>query len=348
MLDSLKGMILSAASNAPMASAPAIRQRVIVAVMLLAFAVFPYLASVTDNPFMVRLVTRIMIFAIAAVALDLVVGFGGLVTLCHASVIGLGSYVVAIFSWHAANQEALLGGLIAGTDNALLVWPIAILICAAVSFMLGFLALRTKGVYFIMITLAFNQMLYFVFVGWRKYGGLDGLDLALQSKLPLIDLGNRYALYYLVFALMTATVFVSWRLVNSRFGVVLRGSQQNERRMNAIGYRTFWYKLAIFTISGALAGLAGVLLANANQYISPAEMSWTRSAELLAMLIFGGVGTLIGPILGTSIYLGLHFFLSNYTEHWEATFGLILMAMVLFGRGGIYNFLARTKGAAHE
>jgi branched-chain amino acid transport system permease protein len=339
---------LTAARELQAGGIPLTRAGIVVAAAMVAFALFPIVGWANDNTFLVQLATRIMIFAIAAIALDLAVGFGGLLTLCHASIMGLGSYVVAIFSMHAADRQDVIPGLLAGSDNALIVWPIAIAVCAVTAAALGALSLRTKGMYFIMITLAFNQMLYFIFVAWRKYGGFDGINLSSQSKIPGVNLGNRYALYYLVFALMAATLYLSWRLVHSRFGVVLRGSRQNERRMKAIGYSPFRYRLAVLTISGAVAGLAGVLLANTSQYVSPAEMSWMRSAEMLAMLIFGGVGTLMGAVLGTGVYLGLHYFLTNYVAHWEATFGLILMAMVMFGRGGIYNFLARRKGETHR
>lgn len=325
------------------------RQLTTVVVILLLFAAFPIFAKLVGNVFLIRVAIKIMIFSIATIALDLVLGFGGIITLCNAAFIGLGAYVVAIFSWHAANGEPVFNFYfsIPGSDNALVVWPVAIIFTALVALVVGFLSLRTRGVYLIMVTLAFNQMIYFIFVGLRKYGGLDGFDLASKSKLPVIDIGNRYAFYYFVLASLAACLLLSWRIVSSRFGVVVSGCRQNERRMRAIGYRTFWYRLAIFTIAGALSAFAGVLLANSNEYVSPAEMSWIRSAELLAMVIVGGLGTLIGPIIGTTIYVVLTFVLSNYTEHWEAAFGLFLMLTVMAARGGLYGLIVPQKARSH-
>jgi branched-chain amino acid transport system permease protein len=325
------------------------RPVIVVAVVLALLALFPIFVLATDNPFLIRVATKVMIFSIATIALDLALGFGGIVTLCNAAFMGLSAYLVAIFSWHAANNEPIVNFIVSipGSDNALMVWPVAIAVSALVAFAVGVLSLRTSGIYFIMITLAFNQMIYFFFVGLRKYGGLDGMDLAGKSQIPLINLSNRYTFYYFVLGSLAAAMLLAWKIVTSRFGVVVSGCRQNERRMQAIGYRTFRYKLAIFTISGALSAFAGVLLANSNEYVSPSDISWTHSAEFLAMVVVGGIGTIVGPIFGTAIYVVLTFALSNYTEHWEAGFGIFLMLTIVTTRSGVYGLLVPQRLRLH-
>ena len=306
----------------------------------------PALAGVADEPYLVTLFSRILIYALAAVSLDLMLGFGGMVSLGHAAFFGIGAYVVVILSAHAVEGTALLTWplQIDGHQSALVVWPIAVLLAAAAAAVIGALSLRTSGMHFIMITLAFAQMLYYFFVSLEAYGGDDGLSLLSRNTAPGIDLGDERQFYYLCLAALAAFLFFSWRLVHSRFGMVIRGCMENERRMKSLGFATFRYRLVCFVIAGAGAGLAGVLIANQTEYVSPGLMHWTRSGEILVMVLLGGMGTLFGPVLGAATLLLVEELLSIYTEHWMVYLGPFLILVVLFAKRGIYGVLAGGNG----
>jgi branched-chain amino acid transport system permease protein len=278
------------------------------------------------------------------------VGYAGQKSLGHAAFFGIGAYVVAILNWHAQQETALLG-FIPGTRNILITWPAAILVSAAVALVVGAISLRTSGIYFIMITLAFAQMIYFFFVSLESYGGDDGLrftgdigfiDAATNALADAgYDAGTAFdtLFYYLTFAVFLVALYGTFRLVNSRFGMVIQGCRENERRMRAIGFPTFRYKLVCFAIAGGIAGLAGALFAAHESYISPSIMHWTRSGDLIIMIVLGGIGTLIGPVAGTTLFLLLEKFLPDYTQHWPIVFGPILILVVLFAKRGIYGSL---------
>ena len=250
-------------------------------------ALLPVYCHATGNFFLMSLFTRIIILAMAAVSLNLIMGFGGMVSFGHAAYIGIGGYAVGILA-----HEGVTSGFVQ--------WPLALLVSALFALVIGALSLRTRGVYFIMITLAFAQMIYYVGVG------LDPLRRRRRSDhLPpqpvragLVNLSNRTVFYYLCLALLLAAVYFVWRLVNSRFGLVIQGARSNDRRMRAIGFPTFRYRLACFVIAGTICGLAGVLLANHTDFISPAMMHWTRSGDLIIMAVLGGMGTVFGPVIG--------------------------------------------------
>jgi branched-chain amino acid transport system permease protein len=335
--------LAGAAPRAPRRLAPGL---IAAAFLLVGFALVPPVAASLGETFYVKLFTRIMIFAIAAVSLDLILGYGGMVSFGHAAFVGIGAYVVGILSWHATNGEDLVIGPLAlpGTESALVAWPLAVGAAALAAFVVGAISLRTSGVYFIMITLAFAQMIYFFFVALQKYGGDDGTPIG-RSELPFLRLGDRTSFYYLVYAALLATLLLSRRLVESRFGMVLRGCRQNERRLRAIGFPTYRYKLAAFTIAGALAGLAGVLFANSELYVSPAIMHWTRSGEIMIMVILGGMGTLFGPLLGALAFLLLEATLGGWTTHWQVIFGPLLILVVLFAKRGLFGLFERRGGA---
>jgi branched-chain amino acid transport system permease protein len=307
-------------------SAPAARPRadlVAPVVLLLAFALLPFAAAFGLQGYLLNLAIRIMIFAIAAVALDLMVGFGGLVSFGHAAFIGIGAYAVGILAAH-------------GMTDALIALPVAL--AAAMLFALGtgLVCLRTSGVYFIMITLAFGQMAFFIASSLAPYGGDDGLTIAARSTVagfPLLK--NDYVFYYLVLACLTLAYVLCRLLVISRFGRVLRGARENPLRLAAIGFDVYRFRLAAYVISGGLAGLAGFLLANASEFVSPAYMSWQRSGDLIIMLTLGGIGRLHGAIVGTASYLLMEEGLSGITEHWQVIFGPLLVLMVVFARGGL-------------
>jgi len=292
-----------------------------------ALALVPAGAIAADAPFYVGLVTRIMVVAIAAVSLDLILGYGGLVSFGHAAYLGIGAYAVGILSYH-------------GIDNGFLHFAVALLSAAAAALVIGFVSLRTSGVYFIMITLAFSQMVYFLGVSLNQYGGDDGLNIARHSGFgTALDLDEPVVLYYFVLAWLLLFLLLGGRIVRSRFGVLLQGVRSNERRMIALGFPTFRYKLAAFVMAGAACGVAGALFANLTLFVSPSIMHWTRSGEILMMVILGGIGSLIGPVFGAAAYLILENVLSRLTEHWQAVLGPLLILVVLFSKSGLYGLL---------
>jgi branched-chain amino acid transport system permease protein len=301
----------------------------VVAAVLVILALVPVYCAASGSAFALSMFTRIVIFGIAAVSLNLVMGYGGMVSFGHAAFLGLGGYAVGILA-----KE--------GVGSGFIQWPLALVVSGVFALGIGALSLRTRGVYFIMITLAFAQMAYYVASGLDRYGGDDGLTIYHRSSFGgLIDLNNKTAFYYLCLALLLATIFLVSRLVNSRFGLVIQGTRSNERRMRAIGFPTFRYKLTCFVISGVLCGLAGVLLANHTDFISPAIMHWTRSGDLIVMAVLGGMGSVVGPALGALSLLLLEEGLSRLTEYWQIIIGPLFLLVVLFARGGIDGLLTR-------
>lgn len=283
----------------------------------------PWVASIFGKPFWIDISVRMMIFAIAALSLDLILGHAGLVSFGHALYLGLGAYVIAILSRY-------------GINNGFIQWPAAVLLSALIALPIGAISLRTNGTFFIMITLAFAQMAYFLSASLYDFGGDDGMTLGSRSQFGgLVDLSNPVHFYYVVLTMLLIAAVLSHRLVGSHFGMVLRGIRINESRMEAVGFSTFRYKLVAFVISAATCGLAGALLANATEFAGPQYIEWTRSGEILIMVVFGGLGTITGPIMGAFAYLGLEKYLSSVTAHWQIIFGPILIAVVFLGRGGL-------------
>jgi branched-chain amino acid transport system permease protein len=314
-----------------------IRRGLTAIVLLVLLALVPWGAQAIGEPFYVKLFARIMIFAIAAVSLDLILGFGGMVSFGHAAYLGVGAYCVGIC-------------IAFELDSGWLHLPVVIVVSAAVAAVIGMLSLRTSGVYFIMITLAFSQMLFFLGVSVKEFGGDDGLTLNSTSTFFGAELGRGrppLTLYYAVLGLLAACLGFSHQLVDSRFGRVLRGVKSNERRMRAIGFAVDRYKLVAFVIAGTMCGLAGGLLANLESYVSPAQMHWTHSGKLMVMVILGGMQSLVGPVIGTIAFLMLEEWLSSLTKHWMIIMGPLLLALVLFARRGLYGLLAgRGRGDA--
>ena len=275
-------------------------------------------------------VTRILIYALVAVSLDLIVGYGGMVSFGHAAYFAVGGYTVAVLAQN-------------GVHAALIAWPVAILAAAALAAVVGALSLRTSGIFFIMITLAFAQMVFFALIAVKAWGGSDGLPLDARGVLPGLDLRDPNVLYAVCLVLLVAFVAVSAQLVESRFGIVLRGARRSERRLLALGFPTFRYKLVAFVIAGAGAGLAGALWAEYARFVSPDMASWSRSGEFLVMVIHGGIGTLAGAVYGAAALLGLESLLAGFTEHWMLPLGVVLLAIVLFAKRGLYGWLAGTN-----
>jgi len=310
-------------------------------------ALIPPVAGWLDQPYLVSLFNRAVIFAIAVIGLDLILGFGGMVSFGHAAFLGVGGYVAGILAHHAFEESAVLAWpfTLMGTDSALVLWPAAAAGAAVAALVIGAICLRTGGVYFIMITLAFAQMLFFLAVSFQRYGGEDGLSLFQRSTLPGLDLGDDTTFYDVCLFLMAAYLFLCFRIVGSRFGWVVRGCRQNEDRMRALGFATYRYKLVCFVIAGAGAGLSGALMVDLDSFVSPALLAWTRSGELLIMVILGGMSTLFGPVLGAIALLLLEEVLGAYTEHWMAILGPILILLVLVARRGLCGLIARRRHA---
>ena len=291
----------------------------------------PPLAQALDGGFYVSFATRILIFALAAASLNLLIGFGGMVSFGHAAFVGLGAYAVGVL-------------MQAGVSSALVAWPAAVLVAGLFALAIGAVSVRTHGVYFIMITLAFAQMLYYLMVSLRTFGGDDGLPLAARSGLPFgMDAANDTTFYYVVLAVCAAAFVFVQRLLNARFGFALRAIAENETRMRAIGFPVYRYRLAAFTLAGALAGLAGALLANQTGLVTPSTMQWTQSGALMVMVILGGVGHLWGGVIGAAVLLLLEEFASAWTIHWQLGVGLVLLAVVLASPDGIAGVIARWR-----
>jgi branched-chain amino acid transport system permease protein len=303
----------------------------VVALAVAGLLLLPLYTSLSGNMFALTLFTRIVIYALAAASLNLIMGYGGMMSFGHAAYLGIGGYAVGMLAFE-------------GIGSGFIQFPVALLASALFALVIGALSLRTRGVYFIMITLAFAQMAYYVASGLARYGGDDGLTIYKRSDFGgLIDLSNRVQFYYLCLFCLLGGIYLIWRIVNSRFGLVVQGLRSNERRMQAIGFAVNRYRLVCFVISGTICGLAGALLANNTDFVSPATMYWTRSGDLMVMVILGGMGSLFGPLLGTIVFLVLEEFLSQVTEYWAMIMGPLLLLVVLFGRGGIVGLLGRLR-----
>jgi branched-chain amino acid transport system permease protein len=324
---------------------------VAIAVIGALLAVVPPLAMMLDQPFVIRVVSRVIVFAVAAVSLNLLLGYAGLISVMHAAVLGLGGYTAAILASHADDPLMIGSFAIEGTTDLLVAAPAAIAVAALASALLGVVALRTRGAYFIMITLAFNQMLYYFFVSLDQYGGDEGLQVTAPLKFAGVALSDRTAVYYVCLATLLATLLLASRLIRSRFGMVVRAAAGNERRVSSVGIAASRYQLAVLVISGGIAGVAGVLLVLSQQFISPADMAWTRSGELIFMVVLGGIATIWGPVVGAAAFLLLELALSGLTIHWQLPFGIVIILMVAFLRSGLSGLMQapvrkRSKGAA--
>jgi branched-chain amino acid transport system permease protein len=294
---------------------------------LLLLAAVPPAASLLNQPFYLDLVRRIMIFAIAAASLNLILGYGGMVSFGHAAYLGVGAYAVGVLAHY-------------GVHDGFVQWALAIGASALVALVIGAVSIRTSGVYFIMITLAFTQMLYYLGISIEEFGGDDGMRLAAKSRFPGLDLNDANVFYYVVLAVLVLVLFLGHRLVNSRFGLVIRAAKSNELRTRAIGFSPYPYRLAAFVIAGAVCGLAGALLVNQTAYLTPEFMNWTRSGELMFMVILGGMGSVVGPVLGAFALLVLEDLLSGWTAHWQLILGPLLVLSVLFFRRGLAGLIS--------
>ena len=296
--------------------------------LIAALGVLPLVAQGFGQTYYIAVVARILIYAIAASALNLALGYAGLIGFGHALFLGIGAYAVGLPSFH-------------GLDSGFLHLGIALVACGAVAFLTGLVSLRTTGMGFIMITLAFAQMGYFFFISLKQYGGDDGLNIPSPSRFGLFDLDSPIAVYFAAFAMLCLLSGWMARLRQAPFGMVLRAARQNPRRVSAVGFPVLRYQLAAYVISAMLCGVAGLLLANLNVFASPSTLAWTVSGELIVIVVLGGVGTVFGPVFGALVFFGLEELLKMYTEHWTLIFGPIIVMLALLGKSGLMGALQR-------
>ena len=298
--------------------------RIILGVLLLAALIVPLLGQ----PYYTKLVSRMAIYAIAALSLDLLVGYAGLVSFGHAAFFGIGVYCAGLLP-------------MVGIDQAWIIVPAAIACAALYGLFSGAVSLRASGLYFIFITLAFAEMMFYVAQGLRMFGGDDGFRLPRPTQLMAgLSLGNPVVLAYTMLVTLVIAIYVARRLTGSHFGRVVIAARDNEIKLRAIGLSPYPYRLTLYVIASALCAVAGVGFANLVEYASPASMSWVVSGEMLFMVILGSAATVIGPVLGAVVFVGLETVLSSLTEHWLFWLGLILVLRVLLLRNGLYSLLS--------
>ncbi|WP_335947446.1 branched-chain amino acid ABC transporter permease [Salipiger bermudensis] len=318
------------------------RERLLNGALLLALIVIPGWALYADEPFTITLATRAVIFALAAVGLNIALGLGGLVSLGHAVFFGIGGYAMGILASHAQSYTPLIEWpfVIEGTKSMPVIWLVAIVASSAAALLIGLLSLRTSGVYFIMITLAFGQMMYFFAISWPAYGGEDGLSIYVRNGFPGLNTLVPIQFYGLCLALLCLVLAFNARLMRSPFGLALDASRQVPERVRAVGLDPRRLQLVALVISGAITGLAGALFADLNRFVSPTMLSWQMSGEIMVFVIIGGVARLFGPVAGAGIYVLLEHLLGGVSEYWQIFLGLVLLMVVLFGKGGVVGMIA--------
>ncbi len=318
------------------------RESLVNAALALLLLAAPLIAAALDEPFYVSLASRVAILALAGVGLNLALGYGGMVSFGHAAFFGLGGYVAGIAAFHAFESSSVMAWpiVLGGSDQMLVIWLFAAGVVALAALAIGAVSLRTSGVYFIMITLAFAQMIYYFAVSLPTYGGEDGLSIYLRNQLPLGDSNDPLTYFFVCYALLLLALFGSARLVASRFGAALQCARMNETRLATLGIAPFPVKLAAFVISAVVTGVAGALFADLNGFVGPSMLSWQRSGEIMIFVILGGVGRLFGPLAGAALFILLESLIGGFTDRWQLVLGLILLTVVLFARGGLIGLLA--------
>jgi len=318
------------------------RERSLTFVLLAALLALPFAAQALGHPFYTTLATRMAILALAAVGLNIALGLGGLVSFGHAAFFGIGGYAAGIVATHAMNAEPLLGLEIPASMPV--VWLFAALAAGIVAAVTGSISLRTSGVYFIMITLAFAQMIFYFAISWKAYGGEDGLSIAMRNGFPGLNTAVPRDLFLVAFGLLLAGLLAFWRIRVSRFGAALQAARQNELRVAAVGIEPFPIRLVAFVLSAVITAVAGAMFAELNRFASPSMLAWPMSGELIVLIILGGTGRLAGPVAGAMLYVMLEYWLGGFTERWQLFLGLMLLAVVLFARGGVVGLVAGKPG----
>jgi len=300
------------------------------------------LALAAGEIFFITLATKVAILALAGVGLNLVLGYGGLVSFGHAAFFGLGGYAAGILASHAQTFDPIMESpfLIEGTTQMPVIWLVAVIVAALAALPIGALSLRTAGVYFIMITLAFAQMIYYFAISWPAYGGEDGLSIYVRNEFPGLNTLDPLTFFGICYAILIAALWFSSRMTRSRFGLALAAARQNDVRLASVGIRPFRIRLTAFVVSAMITGLAGALYADLNRFVSPAMLSWHTSGEIIVFVILGGVGRLFGPVAGAALFIILEHSLGGVSEHWQFLLGLLLLGVVLFARGGLIGLIA--------
>lgn len=322
-----------------------IPERALNAALILALPAVALLAEFMGEPFIVTLATKVAILALAGVGLNIALGLGGMVSFGHAAFFGLGGYAAGVLASHAQMYEPLMESpfLIEGTTDMLVIWPVAMAVSGLAALVIGALSLRTSGIFFIMITLAFAQMIYYFAISWPAYGGEDGLSIAWRSEFPGLDNDISFHFFLIAFGLLGLALGFTAMLARSRFGLALQGARQNEARARAVGIAPYRVRLAGFAVSAMITGLAGALFADLNRFVSPSMLDWHTSGQIIVFVILGGAGRLCGPVAGAGLYILLEHNLGGLTEYWQALLGLLLLMIVLFARGGVIGLLTRAR-----
>ncbi len=325
------------------------RETLLNAAILAGFLALPLWAWMADEPFIITLTTRAAILALAGVGLNLALGLGGLVSLGHAAFFGIGGYAMGVLAFHAQTYTPLMEApfLIEGTKSMPVIWLVALITSALAALVIGALSLRTSGVYFIMITLAFGQMFYFFMISWPAYGGEDGMSIYLRNGFPGLNTLDPIQFYALCFVLLAGALWLVSRVQHSAFGLALAAARQSPMRVTSVGIRPRSLHLLAFTLSGAITGLAGALFADLNRFVSPTMFSWQTSGEIMVFVILGGVGRLFGPVLGAAIFIAMEHWLDGVSDYWHIYLGAILLGMVLFARGGLIGLIVGRE-VAHD
>ncbi|MEP2705823.1 MAG: branched-chain amino acid ABC transporter permease [Roseibium sp.] len=325
------------------------RETIFNAVVLATLAIVPLWAHVTGELFTITLATRAVILALAAVGLNIALGLGGLVSLGHAVFFGIGGYAMGILASHAQTYTPLMEWpfVIEGSKSMPVIWLVAIVLSSLVAFVIGLLSLRTSGVYFIMITLAFGQMFFFFSISWSAYGGEDGLSIYVRNGFPGLNTLVPIQFYGLCFGILALVLLFAAKLQRSPFGLALNAARQAPDRVETVGLNPMRLRLLAFVLSGAITGLAGALFADLNRFVSPTMFSWQMSGEIIVFIILGGVARLFGPVVGAVLFVALEHFLGDLSDYWHIYLGFLLLGVVLFARGGVIGMLLGRE-VAHD
>lgn len=309
------------------------------------FAGVALFAWISDEPFIITLCTKVAIFALAGVGLNLALGWGGLVSFGHAAFFGIGGYAAGVLASHAGLYEPVMTWpfVIEGTTSMPVIWLVAMAVGGGMALVIGALSLRTSGVYFIMVTLAFAQMLYYFAISWPAYGGEDGLSFYVRNGFPGLNTFDPIQFFIICAALLALAMTLAAVMRGARFGLALEGARQNPARMRSLGISPYGVQLTAFVISGAVTGLAGALYADLNRFVSPSMLSWHTSGEIMVFVILGGVGRLFGPLAGAGLYILMEHQLGGLSDYWQIYLGLLLLGTVIFARGGLIGLLTRER-----
>ena len=323
------------------------RESIVNVVLMLGMLAVPLWAYSADEPFIITLTTRAAILASAGVGLNMALGQGGLVSLGHAMFFGLGGYSMGILASHAQTYTPLMTWpvVIEGTSSMPVIWLLALLMSGIAALITGALSLRTSGVYFIMITLAFGQMFYYFAVSWPAYGGDDGLSIYVRNQFPGLNTLDPIQFFAIVYGVLLLALTLAGIIARSPFGLALNAARQSPARVEAVGISPYRLRLAVYVLSGMVTGLAGALFADLNRFVSPSMFSWQTSGEIMVFVILGGVARLCGPVAGAAVFIALEHFLGGLSEYWHVYLGALLLVIVLFARGGLVGLVAGQRHA---